>query len=426
MRLMRVFVAIFSLVFVGAIAQGAQLSGTVTNKTTGKPASGDTVVLVEPMTGMTEVARTTVDASGHYSINRPSNAPALIKVMHQGAEYFADAPQTGTVPEVSVYDVAAKVDGVFIEADVMELEAANGQLHVLERYFVHNTSTPPRTQWSAKSFEVVLPEEAVIELAQGQRPKAGALPTTLKLEPNGPKGHYSFNFPIQPDEGEKDTQFNISYTLPYSGGSFTFRPQESLSAQNVGVLLPKSMTFTAGSGSTFVALNQDPNIQTFVAKNAQPGKALEFTVSGNGSMPREDQGAGGPTAGGQPGAQPGGGIGEPINTPDPLSKYKWWILGGLALVFVSAAAFLLRKPAGAAGVPVAAAPGAGPALAANAYPVSSHYASPAGKNGSLLAALKEELFSLESDKLTGAVTAAEYAETKAALEVVLKRALNKS
>ena len=425
MKSMRVFAVAFSLIFAGALAQAAQLSGTVTNKTTGKPASGDVVVLVEPMTGMTEVARATVDASGHYSINRPSNAPALIKVLHQGAEYFADAPQTGTVPEVSVYDVAAKVDGVFIEADVMELEAANGQLHVLERYFVHNTSNPPRTQWSAKSFEVILPEEAVIELAQGQRPKTGALPTTLKLQPNGPKGHYSFNFPIQPDEGEKDTQFNISYALPYSG-SFTFHPQEPLSAQNVGVLLPKSMTFTAGSGSPFAAINQDPNIQTYVARNTQPGKALEFTVSGSGSMPREDQGAGGPTAGAQPGGQPGGGIGEPINTPDPLSKYKFWILGGLALVFVAAAAFLLRKPAGVTGVPVAAAPGANSTASASSSSAASHHASVAGKNGSLLAVLKEELFALESDKLTGAVTQAEYAETKAALEVVLRRALKKS
>jgi hypothetical protein len=425
MKLIRIFAVVSSLVFAGALAQAVQLSGTVTNKTTGKPASGDAVVLVEPMTGMTEVAHATVDASGHYSINRPSNAPSLVKVIHQGAEYFADAPQTGTIPEISVYDVAAKVDGVFIEADVMELESNNGQLHVLERYFVHNTSMPPRTQWSAKSFEVVLPEEAVIELAQGQRPKAGALPTTLKLQPNGPKGHYAFNFPIQPDEGDKDTQFNISYTLPYSGGSFTFRPQVSLSAQNVGVLLPKSMTFTAGSGSTFTPLNQDPNIQTFVAKNAVPGKALEFTVSGNGSMPREDQGAGGPQAGTQPGGQPGGGIGEPINTPDPLSKYKWWILGGLALVFAAAAAFLLRKPAGVPATPIANSAGAGSPGAQVHYAPTGSHGSP-GKNGSLLAALKEELFALESDKLTGAVSPAEYAETKAALEVVLKRALKKN
>lgn len=404
------------------MARATQLTGTVTDKTTGKPAAGDAVVLVEPMTGMTEVAHTTVDASGHYSLNRPSNAPALVKVTHQGAEFFADAPQNGAVPDIAVYDVAAKVDGVFVEADVMELESENGQLHVLERYFVHNTSMPPRTQWSPRSFEIVLPAEAQIESAQGQRPSTGSLPTTLKLQPNGAKGHYAFNFPIQPDEGDKDTQFNISYTIPYSG-SFTFHPQESLSTQSVGVLMPKSMTFAAGSGSTFTAINQDPNIQTFVAKNAAPGKALEFTVSGTGSMPREEQGA---PAGGQSGAasgQPGGGIGEPINTPDPLSKYKWWILGGLAIIFAAAAAFLLRRPAGTPGVVVG---GSGAAVAPTPAYAPHVASSPAAKNGALLAALKEELFSLESDKLTGVVTPAEYAETKAALETVLKRALKKS
>ncbi len=425
MRLMKTFLhsSIASFLLAGALAQAAQLTGTVTDKTTGKPAAGDSVVLVEPMTGMTEVAHSTVDSSGHYTLNRPSNAPSLVKVTHQGAEFFADAPQSGAVPDIAVYDVAPKVDGVFIEADVLELEVANGQLHVIERYFVHNTSMPPRTQWSPKSFEIVLPAEAVVESAQGQRPSTGSLPTTLKLQPNGSKGHYAFNFPIQPDEGDKDTQFNISYAIPYSG-SFTFHPQESLSTQSVGVLLPKSMTFAAGSGSTFSAINQDPNIQTFVAKNATPGKTLEFTISGTGSMPREDQGAagpGGPEAAAPGNGQPGGGIGEPINTPDPLSKYKWWILGGLALVFVVAAAFLLRKPAGAAGVPVAQVPGAAMApTPAHSYSLSS---SSTSKNGALLSVLKEELFTLESEKLTGAVSPAEYAETKAALETVLKRAL---
>ena len=110
---------------------------------------------------------------------------------------------------------------------------------------------------------------------------------------------------------------------------------------------------------------------------------------------------------------------SPINTPDPLSKYKWWILGGLALVFVAAAAFFLRKPAGAPGV-VAQVPDAGVAASVS---TASHAAPPASKNGALLSVLKEELFALESEKLTGVVSPAEYAETKAALEIVLKRAL---
>jgi hypothetical protein len=37
--------------------------------------------------------------------------------------------------------------------------------------------------------------------------------------------------------------------------------------------------------------------------------------------------------------------------------------------------------------------------------------------------MKEELFSLETDKLQGRLTESEYVEQKAALEVVLRRAL---
>ena len=427
--------AIAVILFSGALAQAAQVTGTVTNKTTGKPSTGDSVVLVEPMAGMAEVAHAKTDGNGRYSLARTNNAPALVKVTHQGADYFADVPQDGAVREISVYDVAAKVEGVSIEADVLEIESDNGQLRVIERFFVHNTSMPPRTQWSQKSFEIVLPAEAEVASAQGQRPTASSLPTSLKLQPNGPKGHYAFNFPIQPDEGEKDTLFVVSYSLPY-GGKFTFRPQVSLPAQSVGVLLPKSMTFAAGSGSTFQTLQQDPNVQTFVAKNAVPGKALEFTVSGEGAMPREEQGAAGGQ--GQAGAavgQPGGGIGAPINTPDPLSKYKWWILGGLGLLLVAGAAFLLRKPAGVpvagaayAGSPTGAVVSSQPGAVVSSQPSAAYgvtSSAPGSKNSALLNALKEELFALESEKLTGTLSSEEYAETKAALETVLKRALKR-
>jgi len=42
---------------------------------------------------------------------------------------------------------------------------------------------------------------------------------------------------------------------------------------------------------------------------------------------------------------------------------------------------------------------------------------------SLLAAMKEELFSLETDRLQGRLSESEYVEQKAALELVLRRAL---
>jgi hypothetical protein len=419
-----------SLLFAGALSNAATITGTVTNKTTGKPSAGDTVVLLNPMTGMSEQAHTTTDARGHYSLERQGEGPALVKASHQGAEYFIEAPKGGASGDISVYEVAAKVSGVFIEADVIEVESANGQLKVTERYFVHNTSSPPTTQWSAHSFDVILPSDAVVNGVGAQRPNG--LPTSVKMEPNGPKGHYSFNFPIQPDDGEKDTLFQLSYNLPLSGGKYTFKAQVTMPADNLAVIVPKSMTFTAGSGTAFKSVPEDPGVQTFVAKNAVPGKAIEFTLSGEGSIPREQQGAatsqqpagmgaqdasGGAADGNAPaaGGQPGGGIGNPIGTPDPLSKYKWWIMGGLALLLVAGAAFLLRKPAGM--------PGAAFDSGAGNYPV---FGSPAAKNASLLNVLKEELFALESEKISGTIAPADYAEVKAALETVLRRALKRT
>jgi hypothetical protein len=422
---MHVFRALaFSLLFSAAMAQAATVSGTVTNKTTGKPAIGDTVVLVDVQAGMGEVAHATTDAKGHYSLNEPGSGPYLIRVTHQGAGYFIAAPQGGAPGDIPVYDVAAKAQGVFIEADVIEVESDNGQLRVDERYFVHNTSSPPITQWSKKSFEIVLPEDAVLNQVSAQRPSG--LPTSIKMDPNGPKGHYSFNFPIQPDNGDKDTLFQISYNLPYSSGKYTFKSVVSLPADNLAVLMPNSMTFAAGSGASFRSVQQDPGIQTWLLKNALAGNPIEFTVSGTGSMPREAQGApqGSSQDAGMPGGGPGGGIGQPINTPDPLSKYKWWILGALALLLSAGAAFLLRKPidTGAAPAQVPAGAHASAVRYADAY---QHVGTPAGNNASLLNALKEELFALESEKISGTITAEEYAQVKAALEIVLKRALKK-
>ena len=411
---------ILGFLMTAAFARAATVSGTVTDMTTNKPAVGDTVTLLEPMSGMSEVGHATTSAQGRYSLNLPGEVPYLVRVTHQGAEYFIAAPQGGGNGDISVYDVAAKVQGITIAEHVTGIETDNGQLRVVERYDIHNASTPPRTQWSKQSFQVILPADAVVGDASAQRPGASSLPTSVKLNSDGPKGHYSFDFPIQPDQDGKGTLFQIQYNLPYSNSKYAFHSQVTLPADTVWVVLPKSMTFAGGGSVAFQSINDDVNAQTFLARNVQPSQAMAFTVSGTGSMPREAQGQGdqagaaGPEAG-QPSAandtRPGGGLGNPIDTPDPLNKYKWWILSGLALVLAAAAAFLLRaKPEATAA--------AAPAPPAAAGPVAA-----AAGRGDLLTALKEELFTLETERLEGKLSDAEYAEQKAALETVLRRAL---
>jgi hypothetical protein len=417
------FVSAVFCSLLGATAYAASVSGTVTNKTTDKPSVGDTVTLVSPMSGMSEVATTKTDGKGHYTLQEPGEGRYLIRVDHQGSGYFIEPPPGGAPGDIGVYDASPGVS-ITVEDQIFRIEAPNPQqLDVTEQYVVHNDSSPKMTKSGKTTFEFALPEGAVIDMAEATRPSG--LPTMAQPSAVGSKGHYGFNTPIEPDQGpDKMTVFQVQYHIPYTG-KFTFKPAVLVPTGNLAVQLPKGMTFAAGSGAAYQAIPQDPSVQTYLLKNAMPGGSFEFSVSGAGAMPREQQQGGGgqPEAAqaGQPAGGPGGGIGEPINTPDPLSKYKWWILGGLGLILAVAAGFLLRKPASPA---TGAAPAPPQVPAASGFPAHASFA--AGKNGALLAALKEELFSIESEKIAGTLSAAEYAEQKAALETVLKRALKKS
>jgi len=457
----RTIQTLLAALFIATISQAANITGTVTNKTINKPAAGDRVVLIQLAGGMKESNTTTTDAHGKFTLELPDAGPHLIRVDHEKAGYFRIAPPGTQSVDVDVYDVAEKVQGVSTEANVMRIEADQQGLHVIQNYFVKNSSTPPRTQLSTRAYEIYLPEGAQIEGSAAMAPNG--MPVASSPVPLGDKGHYAFVFPIRPGE----TRFQVSYRLPYTG-SYKFTPKLAIPAENVAIMLPKSIKFTPGPGASFRPVDEDPSTQTYLIKNATPDQPLDFTIAGLGSMPRESQGqsqgqasqAGdtGPatqsvadqptsTEAGSAAAfspngdtRPGGGLGNPIDTPDPLTKYRWWILGGLSLVLAAAAAFFLRKPIPDATSPLATSPigtieGA-PSLPPHlqqgwaASPLSSPRNGSAAANSpnhqsQLLAALKEELFSLETERLEGKLADPEYAQLKSAFEIVLKRALNR-
>ena len=417
----------------GSLAFAGTIHGSVSNGTNGKVSVGDKVTLLSLSGALDEVGNTKTDAQGHFTLTTPTEAPYLIKVEHEKGAYFKNVPPGTTQVEITVFDVATKVEGVSTEADVLRVEADNGQLKVTENYFVKNVSSPPRTQSSEHTYEVVLPPDATLEGAATVGPSN--MPISATPDPVSPKGHYAFSFPIRPNEGESGTRFQLTYHVPYSG-SYKFTPKLMEATDNVAIMLPKSMKFEPAPGTSYQTVPDDVNAQTFLMRGVKPGQPLDFTVSGTGAFPRDSQagqsggaeGAGGPQAADNspaavngPGGTPGGGLGNPIDTPDPLSKYKYWILGGLALVLAGAAAFLLRKPAGAA---VVVAPGVatGPA-----EPQIAAFTAPNAQTKSqlLLEALKEELFAIETEKVGGKLSAEEYADLKAALETVLRRALSR-
>jgi hypothetical protein len=407
------------------------ITGAVTNKTTNKPAAGDDVVLIRLAQGMQEAARTKTDAKGHFTLEIPNGDSGmhLVRVTHDKANYFRPAPPGTQSVEVEVFNAATKVKGVSSEADVMRLQTDESgmALRIIENFFVKNESSPPLTQFSDRPFEFYLPEGAVVEGSAALAP--GGMPVQASPVPLGDPNHYAFIFPIRPGE----TRFQISYRLPY-GGSLKFAPRVMMPTDTVAIMMPKSMTFKPGPSSPYSPVTEETTAQTYVARNAQPSQALDFTVSGTGQMPRDTgaaaagdatsnaaapAGSGGAASSAASDTRPGGGLGVPLDpegTNDPWAKYKWWILGGLGLAMAVGAGMLLKS---------------GPAQAVAASGAGAFASGPVGTGSvgtgsdSLLAAMKEELFALETDRLQGRLSENEYVEQKAALEVVLRRALSR-
>lgn len=429
-------------------AQAVNISGTVTNGTTGKPDAGDSVYLISLANGMQQVGSTKTNAAGHYTMALPDSNMHLIRVDHQTASYYAPVPPGATHTDVTVYDVAAKVAGVVTEDDVFQMQTDSDGLHVIESFFVQNNSKPARTQYGPHAYVIHLPPGAQID--GGQAADASNMPISSMPAPIDSKGDYAFVFPIRPGT----TRFAVSYSLPYAG-KFTFHLAEPTPAANVAVMLPNSMTFATHPEGVFAPIHdQSVPAQTYVAKNVSAAENISFTVTGTGSLPRsqQDQATSQSSAAAQTAQndRPGMGLGRPIDTPGPLHKYRWWILSSIGLILVVIAAFMLRtQPAAPGAVPVQPEPSpleptprtvdvsasaAGGdfqqpwrGTSAAGTPAAGSAATSANPAGSvdLLQSLKEELFTLETERVEGKLTEEQYTLTKAALEVVLRRALGR-
>ncbi len=421
--LLAVAVMIFAL---SVVAPAQNITGTVTNGTTGKPAAGDEVTLLSLSQGMQEVGSTKTDVQGRFTLAAPADqgVPHMVRVTHGGVNYF---PKGGplmpgaTTAEITVYDTAKKLEGLSQTVEVDRFQADSGQLQVIALFAIQNASNPPRALDSDKTFEFVVPAGA--EIDEGMAKSPGGQPLNMSPTETGQKGHYAFSFPLRPGE----TQFQVSYHLPYSGEA-SFSPKPLADVQHYVVMTPKGMTFTPKDAQRFQSMPDSPGVM--VATNVKPSEDLSFKVSGMGQFQAEgqqaaasDESSGGAMGGGQAAARdsrPGGGLGAPIDSDDPLHDYRAVILGVFAVVLVMGGAFVISK----SNSQVLAAKAAATADVSAPAPLAP--TEPGGtrdRNAILLEAMKEELFQLEIDRQQGKVSADEYATAKAALDETIKRAL---
>jgi len=412
-----------------ASAAAQTLSGTVTNGTTNKPAAGDEVILINLTTTMEIAANTKADSNGKFSFKLTGGAgPHLIRAVHQGVTYHQIAPPGVSSVEVNVYDVATKVSGLTVTADVIRFQADSGSMQGVRLFVVNNQSSPAKTQMNDHNFEFYLPPGAKVEQVQARAPNGQ--PISSEAAPQAEKNRYAINFPLRPGE----TQFQLEFTLPYTG-EIKIDPKPLYPAEHLVVVLPKTMQFKAANPPSFQSM-QDPSqgdSQVEVARQTKPGQPLSFTLTGNGVI-TESPGA---IASGaarqqdqmqqqqQPDQPQAGDNRSPDNRPG----------GGLGvLLAIGGWVVTKRQPA----IPVAAAPAPKPGTASSNYsalvnpaaptattPATSPASPPVARSSMLLEALKEELFQLEVERKQGKITPADYEKARAALDKTLDRALKR-
>ncbi|MGC2321916.1 MAG: carboxypeptidase regulatory-like domain-containing protein, partial [Terriglobales bacterium] len=332
--------------------------------------------------------------------------------------------------EVTVYEAAAKVEGIGLTVDMLRAQTEGSNLQVTELWAVKNNSSPPRTQMSDQAFEMVLPAEAQVDSGMASGP--GGQPINSAPVPQAEKGKYAFIFPLRPGE----TRLQVSYHLPYSG-KIKLAPKPLYATDHVVIMLPKTMQFSGAAG--YQTMNGgDPNANIQVITNVNPGQDLSFNLSGTGTIADSQQtataGGGGAQGGGmaQRRGGPGGGLGAPEETPDPLHRYRGFILGGLGVALALGVFYVVTRPkpavAGArtASAESATAPKRAEVRSSAPTRVEAAPAKTPQNGDRLLDALKEELFQLEMERHQGKISGEDYEKAKSALDTTLARAAKRA
>jgi hypothetical protein len=421
-----------TILLLTSLAAAQTLTGTVKNSTTGKPAAGDDVVLLSLTQGMEESARTQTDAKGNFTLKLDdAQSPHLVRAIHQGVTYHRMAPPGTTSVEIEVFDAGKKIDGINVVADIMRIQAAQGQIEIVREFGVQNSSKPPRTQMDERNLEFYIPDGAQIIPDSATATTENGNPLKTAPVPEGEKNRYSFIFPLRPGL----TRFEVAYQMPYTG-SANLDPKSQYPLDHFVVMTPKAMQFTAAAtsaGYKLINYPNEPEASVQVASNFKPGQNLAFKVSGEGTLtePQEAGAEQGGTASAPPsGNRPGGGLGPPIDAPDPLQKYRWPILGGFAGLLALGAVFVAARQqsasrAGRAKLTTFDDSESDYELPETSASRRSPLAARRSSSSMLLEGLKEELFQLEVEHKQGQITQQEYEKTKAALDQTLQHALKR-
>jgi 5-hydroxyisourate hydrolase-like protein (transthyretin family) len=414
--------------FLAAAAHAGTLSGTVINRTTGKPEPNVDLDLLSPTQGMVELATAKSDAQGRFSVTKDNigMAPILVRATFHDVSFNTFAPPGRPEVEVEIFDISKDPKTISVPSHVVIFQPENGKLIGAEEYTVQNTSQPPHAYFRTEgNFDFAIPENGT--LGQVTTTATMGMAVTQASIDKG-KGRFSIAFAFRPGQ----TNVRLSYELPYTNNSAALKLPATYPGAKLLVVAPPGVILT-GDGLTSAGQEQGMMVYTH---DPLPAKGvLSVSLSGEGSPQAasggQDQGA---TQEGNSRQGP-----EVMAAPSRLDDFKWYLFAGIAALFAMGAILLTRKQVfiAAGDVDEDAAPPStksakpappakpkkappAPAPAPPPVPPANVAAEVNQQVGLSMDSLKDQIFRLELRRQAGTISEEDYAREKARFDKLLR------
>lgn len=410
--------------FLASPAFAGTVTGTVTNGTSGKPAAGVDVILIQLQGTMKPVATTKTDSAGRYSFDNPAlgAGPMLIRAVYRGVNYHEPATPGKTTVDVQVFEPTDKASAFSVTAHAIILQPSGSDLVVGEEYNISNKTQPPVAYYRPNgSFSFSLPDGA--QLTDVSVVGTSGMPV-VQTPVNQGNNKQAIDFPFRPG----DSVVRISYRIPYPSNQANLHFMSYYSADRLAVFAPPSV-HVASAG--FVSGGQAQGFSVYMRESVAAKTPIDVSVSGTAPPPAPDNGAN--AANGDDSQNPSvnshadSGEETPVASittmPARLDSLKWILVGGFAALFALGLIYVLRQPeAAVAGTPNEM---AAPRLLDAAAPPAPVATGNSSSNvdhevRSDIDQLKDTLFRLELRREAGTITEDDYVRERDRVQRTLR------
>jgi len=421
--------------FFASVSFAGTVTGRVTNGTTGKPAAGVDVILIQLQGTMQPVAQTKTDASGHYQLDHPAlgNGPMLIRAVYRGVNYHEPATPGRPTVDIEVFEPTEKPSAFSVTARAIILEPSGSDLVVDEEYLITNKTQPPVAYYRpGGSFEFAIPAGA--QLGDVQVVGTSGMPVKQAAIDKG-KNLEAIDYPFRPG----DSSVRLSYKIAYPGNATSLKFTSPYTINRVAFFAPPGMQV---SGNGFAPAGQQQGFNVFMHESIAANTPAAVSVSGTGPMPQAQSADAGGAAGDDtqnPSVNSRADSGAPTpvasvtTLPARLDSLRWYVVGGFAAIFALGLFYIWRQPqvavAGASpeSAPAQKAEDAKPAPPAKSKDAPRSRANNGGASASIdrevrgsLDELKDVLFRLELRREAGTISEADYTSERDRVQQVLR------